>query len=90
MRSLHRDLSASYEHWLFHSDLSFVRQREHLPLIAIVASVGFATLGKAGAIDALGLLVTSSTIHMIAQALREVDNHRPTCQRAGGTAPLIV
>jgi hypothetical protein len=68
MRSLHRDQSATYEHWPFHSDLSFVPQRKHFPLVAIVASVGFATLDKAGAIDALGHLVASRIIHPIAQA----------------------
>jgi hypothetical protein len=58
-------------------------QRKFFPLVAIVASVGLATLGKAGAIGALGLFIASSAIHLIAQALREVDNQLPTCQRAG-------
>jgi hypothetical protein len=64
-------------------------QRKFFPLVAIVASVGFATLVKAGAIDALGLVVASRTIHPIAQAQRElITIYRYV--KEPGNSPLIV
>jgi hypothetical protein len=55
-----------------------------------VPSGVFAPLGKAGAIYVLRASIASSTFHAIARALREVDHHLPTFQRAGGSPPLIV
>jgi hypothetical protein len=56
---------------------------------AIASSSAFAPLTKAGAIGALGPLVASSTIHTIAQALRElitIDRY----VKEPGNSPLIV
>jgi hypothetical protein len=51
--------------------------------VTVLPSRAFIPLGKAGAIDVRKVFVTPSTAHPTAQALREVDNHLPVCQRAG-------